>query len=261
VGVPVTVPHDLNDRYQRWRWELVDRRLPPAATYRLELDGEVRFLKITPADWQPRLPDEAVRLRWAAEHLPVPTMIEYGSDGEHEWLMTAALPGVDATKHQWATADPARLAEEFGAGLRRFHDTAPVWDCPFDAGALAGIDVATGRVAAGHVDADAFAARHGMSPREAVRQLRDTVPVEDDVVGHGDYCLPNVLMTDDRVTGFVDLPLLGVAGRWSDLATGARSCEHDLGQGFQESFFAGYGVRLDLSRLAWYDLLHSLLHP
>jgi kanamycin kinase len=254
----VAVPHDLNDRYHRWRWRQVYEHAPPTATYRLELDGEVRFVKITPADWQPRLPDEAVRLRWAAEHLPVPTMIEYGSDGDQEWLMTAGLPGVDASGHPWRTTDPARLATEFGAGLRRFHDTAPVWDCPFDAGALSGVDIASGRVAAGHIDVEAFTARHGMSPRNAVRQLRDTAPVEDDVVCHGDYCLPNVLLTGDRITGYLDLPLLGVAGRWADLTVGAWSCGYHLGPGFEESFFTGYGIRRDETRLAWYGLLHAL---
>jgi kanamycin kinase len=254
----VTVPHDLNDRYHRWRWELVYQHTPPASTYRLELAGEARFVKITPADWFPPLPDEAVRLRWAAEHLPVPTMIEYGSDGDQEWLMTAGLPGVDATRHPWLSTEPARLAGELGAGLRRFHDTAPVWDCPFDASALAGLDIATGRVAAGRVDADEFAARHAMTPRDAVTMLRDSVPDEDLVVGHGDYCLPNVMMTDDRVTGYLDLPWLGLADRWSDLAVGAWSCGYNLGPGFEDEFFAGYGVRRDDAKLAWHGLLAEL---
>jgi kanamycin kinase len=82
---------------------------------------------------------------------------------------------------------------------------------------------------------------------------------EDLVVCHGDYCLPNVLVADGRVSGFVDLGELGVADRWWDLAVGSWSITWNLGPGFQERFLRAYGVSRDEGRIAFFRLLYDLV--
>ena len=52
--------------------------------------------------------------------LPVPRVIEHGSDGYDEWLLTAGLPGVNAVDDA-LRGDPARLVPLLAGGLRRFH--------------------------------------------------------------------------------------------------------------------------------------------
>jgi kanamycin kinase len=260
--VAVLVPDDLHDRYAGWRWELAYRLMPQAPTYRLVRASESRYLKITPVDWYPRLPDEAMKLRWASEHLPVPAMIEYGSDGDANWLMTQALPGLDATAHPWFAADPARLAVALGEGLRRLHDTAPVDDCPYDFGVWTALAHVQSRVDSGLVDPvrDLHEEHAHFTAESALAELRRTVPATEDlVVCHGDYCLPNVLLDGDRVTGYLDVGELGVADRWWDVAVGAWSCAWNLGAGFEDHFYRGYGIAPDHDRIAWYRLLYDLV--
>ena len=253
------IPEDLSDRYRDWRWEVAYHFNPGHPTYRLNRDGETRFLKLHPAG--SRIADEAVRLRWAQEFLPVPRLIEYGSDGDYDWLLTEGLPGVDATQIK---DDPRALVTALGEGMRAFHEAVPVRECPFDFTIPTALDHVRGRLAAGLIDpARDFHPEHaGLSAEAAVGILVSTAPsLADEVVCHGDFCLPNVLLEDGAkytVTGFLDLGALGVADRWADLAACAWSCDLNLGPGYAEFMFDAYGETLDEDRLAWYRLLYDL---
>lgn len=218
----IRIPDDLHDRYAAWRWEKAYEWTEGQPTFRLtDVTGDVRYLKVHPVGTG--IPDEATRLRWAAGFVRVPRLIEYGSDGFRDWLMTAELSGVDATRHRWRQADPARLATAVGRGLRAFHDAIPVDECPF------------------------------WFPGA------DQDPDADLVVCHGDYCYPNVFLEDgpsgqSTVTGYLDLGAVAVADRWLDLAIALRSLNLNHGPGFEDAYLAGYGMPIDeAKRTAWLD--------
>ncbi len=189
------IPRDLSERYEEWHWELAYHWNPGLPTYRLTRGGETRFVKVHPVG--SGIPDEANRLRWALSHYPVPELIEYGSDGDVDWLMTGALPGVDATR---VNLEPSQIAVAFGEGLRRFHDAVPPDECPFWSSSA------------------------------------DRV-----VVCHGDYTLPNVMMIDGRVSGYLDLGALNVADPETDFEIALTSIRFNLGDGYGDLFLAGYG--------------------
>ena len=250
------IPEDLSDRYRDWRWEVAYHFNPGHPTYRLHRDGVRLFLKLHPTGSS--IPDEAVRLRWAEEFLPVPRLIEYGSDGDYDWLLTEGLPGVDATR---LTADSRALVIALGEGMRAFHEAVPVRECPFDFTVATALDHVRGRLAAGLIDpaADFHAEHAGLSAASAVQLLVSTVPtVEEPVVCHGDYSFPNVMLEGGKVTGYLDLGSLGVTDRWADLAACAWSCDFNLGPGHNDLLFEAYGTPLDQDRLSWYRLLYDL---
>ena len=65
-------PHALRTKYAEWKWEVVWQDGPEALTFRLSNTSEgVRFLKLSRADYFPGLDDEAARMRWAVEYLPL----------------------------------------------------------------------------------------------------------------------------------------------------------------------------------------------
>lgn len=70
---------------------------------------------------------------------------------------------------------------------------------------------------------------------QAFARLRELAPVQEQevVVCHGDYCLPNVLLDDGRVVGYVDLGEVGLAERWRDLAVATWSVTWNLGSGHE----------------------------
>jgi kanamycin kinase len=243
-----------------WEATLAWSLVPDRITWRLRAPGgEVRYLKVYDLSLGRELAAERERLDWASRRLPVPRVLAYGLESEREWLLTAGLPGVtglDASLRD----DPARLVPLLGTSLRQLH-ALPVDDCPFDNRLDGDFALAERRVAAGLVEAREFDADHqNLTPETALARLRALrPPTEDLVVCHRDYCVPNVLFEDGRLSGYLDLVRLGVADRWADLAVATWSITWDLGPGWEDLFLAAYGIRRDPQKQAFYRLLYDLL--
>jgi kanamycin kinase len=205
--------------------------------------------------------DEAARIRWAAHHLPVPRVIECGAEDEIDWMVTSRLSGRDGADPDYL-GQPERLVCSLARGLRRFHDAAPVADCPFDFRLDAALIHARRRLSAGLIDPgrDFHPEFQHLSASDAMSRLEMTRPGSEDlVVCHGDYCPPNILIENWEATGFVDLGELGVADRWCDLAVATWSVTWNLGPGYEERFLSEYGVPADPDRTVYYRLLHDLV--
>ena len=255
----VPVPEAIVAAYRSWWWTAVSG-YPRQVTWRLERDTTTRYLKVGVAGDYPGLRAEAERICWAQAYLPVPEVIDAGTDGTVEWLVTAALEGRPATDPE--LGEPGDVVQAWAEGLRRFHELAPVGDCPFDFRLDTALDHVRRRVAAGLVDpSEDFNDdhRHLDSAQAAVRRLEQLRPAgEDLVVCHGDYCPPNALLRSSRVVGFVDLGELAVADRWWDVAIGTWSTTWNFGPGLERRFLAAYGADPDPNRQAFYRLLYDL---
>jgi kanamycin kinase len=254
------VPVGVLAGMEGWEATLVWSLMPERSTWRLHAPaGEVRYLKVYHLSLGRELEAERARLNWAAVRLPVPRVLAYGVDSEREWLLTAGMPGVTGLDASLRAA-PAGLVRLLGEGLRQLH-AVPVDDCPFDHRLDKDVDLAERRVAAGLVEAGDFNADHRhLTPAAALARLHALRPAREDlVVCHGDYCVPNVLFEDGRVSGYVDLGHLGVADRWADLAVATWSVTWNLGPGWEDLFLAAYGVHCDPQKQAFYRLLYDLL--
>lgn len=192
-------------------------------TFRL---GEARYVKWTPAETSIDLEEEARRLKWAIRYSPVPKVLAVGSDDSGSWLVTAALPWENAVADRWM-ADPAVAVRAAATGLRAFHDSVPVGQCPFDWSVVS---------------------------RVGDRELPVESPSIDRlVVCHGDACMPNTLIADDGSwAAHVDMGTMGVADRWADLAPAIWSTEYNYGRDYCEAFLDAYGIDLDRERLDYY---------
>ncbi|MET0297444.1 MAG: aminoglycoside 3'-phosphotransferase [Microbacterium sp.] len=193
-----------------------------------------RFIKHGPRNAESSLAGEAARLAWASPYTRVPRVLEVGGDDEHEWMVTAALPGLSAVDPRWIS-EPAVAVRAVGEGLRALHDALPVESCPFDWGVSARIANAQGR---------------GIRVPVA---LHDPPAPDALVVCHGDACCPNTLVGDDgRWSGHVDLGALGQGDRWADIAVASMSTEWNYGPGWEDALIEAYGVTPDRERLAYY---------
>lgn len=257
---PLAIPDSLAARFADWHIRFVYSYDSGSATYRLDRNGEARYLKVARADLEPGIRSEVPRMKWAAGRLPVPRVIDDGFIDDVEWLLTAAIPGDPAT-HPSLVADPRTLVPLLALGLRAFHDT-PTHECPFDFRLDAALTVVRDRVARGRVDpARHFHPEHrGLTVERALERLETMRRRgEDVVVCHGDYCLPNVIVEAGRVNGYVDLGELGLADRWWDLASATWSVTWNLGPGWEETFLRAYGVEPDPERTAYFRLLYDLV--
>lgn len=194
--------------------------------------GGRSFAKWAPAGSGLDLAAEAARLAWAADYTAVPRLLDHGVGEEGEWLVTAGLPGESAVSPRWK-AEPETAVRALGRGLRALHDRLPVDTCPFD------WSVDTRR-----------------KKPDAPADLPEPPPVDRLVVCHGDACAPNTLLAQDGSwSAHVDLGALGTADRWADLAVGVWSLDFNYGPGWEDVYFAAYGIAPDPERLAFYRLL------
>jgi kanamycin kinase len=186
-------------------------------------------------------------------------VIEKGTAGATDWLLTAGVTGLPGTDP--ALGDVRQVVTALADGLRQLHDTAPVEGCPFDFRLPAAMAHARRRVAAGLVDPDEdFNEEHRhLDAQGALGQLERLLPdAEDVVVCHGDYCPPNALIRDGRVTAYVDLGELGVADPWWDLAVATGAITWNFGPGLEPLFLSVYGAPPDPQRQAFYRLLYDV---
>lgn len=61
------------------------------------------------------------------------------------------------------------------------------------------------------------------------------------VLAHGDYCLPNVLVHEGKLSGLVDVGGAGLASPEVDLAAGVWTLQYNHGKGFARTFLDAYG--------------------
>ena len=61
------------------------------------------------------------------------------------------------------------------------------------------------------------------------------------VLIHGDYCLPNVLVEEGRLSAIVDVGGAGLDSPEVDLAAGVWTLQYNFGKGFASEFLDAYG--------------------
>jgi aminoglycoside phosphotransferase len=265
------LPPSLRAALRDAAWELVDIGKSGAQVWRVTAAGQPpRYLKRASGARVRELRAERDRLQWLQPRLPVPAVCgwaeaaaEGGADEQaHGWLLLSEAPGRMACDPAFGDG-PQRVVELLAEGLRRLHGL-DIADCPFDARLAQRLAQAAWEIRAGLADEEAVRAELGVSAEELLARLTATRPAEpaaDLVFTHGDYCLPNILLDADgsHVSAYLDCGRAGVADRYQDLAIGARSVRHNLGDEWGERFLAAYGLRpLDRARLDWYETLDEL---
>jgi aminoglycoside 3'-phosphotransferase-2 len=256
AGIPV-LPHVWHQRLAGCRIEAQAIGASRADVFRAHGgDGPDVFLKREPAD-DPfgELQDEVARLRWLqGQGVEAAQVLDTHDDASGRWLLMRAVPGRDLASSP--DLAPLQVVHLMADALQALH-RLPTDRCPFDHRLPHRLAAARARMEGGVVDAEDFDdARAGQTVQQVFAALLASVPTRADlVVTHGDACLPNLMATQGRFTGFIDCGRLGVADRHQDLALAARSIASNLGGQWVAPFFARYGTVPDTALLAFYRLL------
>ncbi len=218
-------------------------------------------LKVAPDD--PMARREAQMLTWLRGRLPVPRVLHDQVENGRRWLLLSRLPGQMACDKGYLTR-PEVVLSLLADSLRALW-AVDVRDCPCIRTLDEQLMEAEERLAAGQIDPD-FSAEGFDSPARLLRWLKDNRPPLEPVLSHGDLCLPNILLQDDRLAGFVDLGLCGVADRWQDVALCWRSLRDNTHGHYgnypefppADRLFSALGMAPDRQKLRYYLLLDTL---
>ena len=141
-------------------------------------------------------------------------------------------------------------------GLKIFHALS-IKDCPFDTSTDKTISLVHERIEKDLVDTNDFDdERLGRSAADLTRELLEASPNSEDLVfTHGDYCVPNIILQNGKLSGFVDLGNAGMADRYQDLALLERSVGYNFGREWQKYVFEFYGIEPDHEKIYFFQLL------
>ncbi|MDP6039788.1 MAG: phosphotransferase, partial [Candidatus Latescibacteria bacterium] len=147
-------------------------------------------------------------------------------------------------------------------GLRAIH-RVEIEKCPFpDCSADALISNVEHNIAKGIVTAEVLAEYNdSRTLDEALAEARSTKPeFEDLVLTHGDYCLPNIMIDNGALSGFIDWGSVGIGGRHRDFAAVEYSVRRNFGAEWVEPFFDAYGQKyFDEDIMAFYRAIYDLI--
>ena len=140
--------------------------------------------------------------------------------GESDILLTRAVPGDDCTTAKYLD-EPKRLCDLIAERLRMLHETDPS-DCPVKDRVGEYIALAERNYINDNYNKEHFPDSFGYSSgEEAFSALsRGKQLLKNEVLIHGDYCLPNIMLCGWEFSGFIDLGNAGIGDRHIDLFWG-----------------------------------------
>ena len=161
---------------------------------------------------------------------------------EYDWMLSKRVSGEDCT-HSCYLENPERLAELIGVELRKLHE-ADFSDCPINDRMGEYISLVEENFRTGNYDSSHFPDSFGYrSADEAIRVFESGKnELKNEVLIHGDYCLPNIMLDNWSLSGFIDVGNGGIGDRHVDLFWGAWTLGFNLGTDeYRERFFDAYG--------------------
>lgn len=203
--------------------DIFDSSCSPEAQVWLIDRGEGFFLKSAPPG---TLEKEAAMTDFFHRKGLGPEVLGYLRE-ERDWLLTRRVPGEDCLDPEHL-GNPKWLCDTTAELLRQLHETDPT-GCPVNRTADY-IATARENYQLGRYDGSLFPDNWGYaSAEEAWKVVCRTAPLlQSDTLLHGDYCLPNIMIKDRKLSGFIDLGSGGLGDRHIDLFWGVWSLGFNL---------------------------------
>ena len=199
--------------------------------------------------------DEAERLDWIGDHLPVPRVLHCATQGDRAFVLITELPGVPSHECFEAISVPTAV-EKLAEGLKMVHAVSTE-DCPFDRVLENELEESARRIGSPGLNVEAFMADTGAAPSKVLDDLvARASEVSDFVFTHGDYCFPNLLLDGQRISGIVDWGIAGISDRHRDFMSIELTIKRNCGEEWIPTFYKLYGAsEVDPERVRFFWLL------
>lgn len=209
-------------------------------------------------------------MRWLKGKLPVPEVLRYESDDKNQYLLMSRLTG-KMSCDEYYLEHPRELCRLLAEAFKMLW-SLDVTGCPRERTMDRELEEAEYRVKNNLVDMEnaepeTFGEKGFENPEALLAWLKENRPEYEPVLSHGDFCLPNILIKDGKVSGFIDLGDTGTGDKWRDLAMGYRSLKHNFDGTFggkvypdfnPDMLFEELGLDPNHDKLKFYILLDEL---
>jgi len=185
------------------------------------------------------LEKEAVMTRYFHSKGLSARVLEYASR-DNDWLLTEKIHGNDCVAAKYLE-HPERLCDTIAELLVNLHNMN-FDDCPVQ-----------------NYNANYLSMARRYATTDADHKIVDAAEdaFETNVLLHGDYCLPNIILKNWTLSGFIDLGCAGVGDRQIDIFWGAWTLNYNLKTDkYRQRFFDAYGrSKIDEEKL---KIVHAI---
>lgn len=209
-------------------------------------------------------------MEWLQGRLPVPKVLGFDRQGDKNYLLMSKVPGEMACAERFMQ-NPEVLVARLAEAMKMLWET-DISECPYVCNLDKKLEMAEYAVKhhlvdMENVEPDTFGENGFRDPEHLLEWLKSNRPEEDLVLSHGDFCLPNVFLSEESISGFIDLGKTGIADRWQDISLCYRSLRSNAagryGGKVQKEFhseilFEKLGIKPDWEKIRYYILLDEL---
>lgn len=206
--------------------------------------------------------NEHSMMKWMKDMVPVPDIICSEQEDGLNYLLMSKLEG-DMGRSQKYFLNPQELAKVAAEGLRLLW-SVNIQECPYDIRLEHKLEIAEKSVEEGSCDMEdaeeATYSENGFkSPKDLLNWLKGNRPsYEDAVFSHGDYCMSNLIIKDNQISGFIDLGKCGIADRYQDIALCYRDLMHHAPGFTPDMLFGALEIEPYWEKIKYYILLDEL---
>ena len=213
---------------------------------------------------------ESRMMKWLRDKLPVPQILCEEKENGVEYLLMSRFGGRMACAEEFLR-EPKKLIKWMAEGLEMLW-RVDISACPYDNSLINKLKRAEARVTKNLCDVEnteegTYGEKGFAGPAELLAWLKENKPAEELVFSHGDCCLPNIFVREERIEGFLDLGRSGVAERYQDIALCYRSLKSNFagrygGKPIEYAdaawLFDELGICPDWEKVRYYILLDEL---
>lgn len=209
-------------------------------------------------------------MKWLQGKLPVPKVLAFERDKEKNYLLMTKMLGEMSCVDRYMKY-PEQLTDSLVEGLQMLWKI-DISSCPYtwhleEKLKLAKYNVENNLVDLDHVEPSTFGENGFENPEHLLEWLSKNKPEEELVLSHGDFCLPNIFLTNGKISGYIDLGRMGIADKWQDIALCYRSLVHNFDGKFNGKQYVGFnhhllfeklGLEPNWDKIRYYILLDEL---
>lgn len=219
--------------------ELYDSSSSPQATVTFINKDEGYFLKEAA---EGTLKTEALMMGYLHSLKLSGEVLYYVSFHGKDYLLSRKIQGEDGT-HPDYLSEPERLCDTTASLLRKLHEMDGK-DCPVQDRIMTYTDTVKRGFDRRSYEPDLFKGMwefHSFS--DAKRAAEEGLPLlKKEVLLHGDYCLPNIILNNWEFSGYIDLDCSGIGDRHMDVLWGIWTLNYNLGTTrYTDRFMDVYG--------------------
>ncbi|MDD4414022.1 MAG: aminoglycoside 3'-phosphotransferase [Oscillospiraceae bacterium] len=253
------LPPELSERLAGYECERNTIGMSTTSVYKFYKNDETHYLKVDKNFG--KIARERDVLNWLQSKVPVPQVVYYAELEQTAYLLETAMPGVGGHENMIDKATVRILAD----GLLQLQ-AVDISACPFNHSLEIELQEALFNIQNDLVDMDDFEENSPYdTPMELYEWLCNNKVEDEPYFVHGDYCLPNVLIHDDKC-GFIDIGNAGIADKWEDIAMCVRSLGYNLYLQKQDGkknelvdyLFECLGIEPDWQKIDYYIKLDEL---